>query len=166
MYNRDRIAIFGTTRTITTDVYGEEIRKRCPEAELFQLACPKLAKAIERDGDDALLEEMVATYVAELLDMLKGEPLNQAILGCTHYPLVEHHFKKYLPVHTRILSQPKIVADSLDYYLRHHPHYLKGDDNCDAKTAGGSILLTTSLDALPTSAALADYRLGLEFSEI
>ena len=57
MYNRDRIAIFGTTRTITTDVYGEEIRKRCPEAELFQLACPALAKSIERDGDDKVLEE-------------------------------------------------------------------------------------------------------------
>jgi len=162
MYNRDRIAIFGTTRTITTDVYGDEIRKRCPEVELFQLACPKLAQSIERDGEQSRLEEMVKTYVDEMLTMLNGEPLHQAILGCTHYPLVEHHFRKYLPVHTRILSQPRIVADSLDYYLRHHPGYLGPAKAMEED----SILLTTSIDALPRSAALAEYRGRLVFREV
>ena len=162
MYNRDRIAIFGTTRTITTDVYGDEIRKRCPEVELFQLACPKLAQSIERDGDDDLLEGMVKNYVDEMLAKLDGAPLHQAILGCTHYPLVEHHFRKYLPGHTRILSQPKIVADSLDYYLRHHPEYL-GPPRAMEES---SVLLTTSIDALPRSAALAAYRGELVFREV
>ena len=105
---------------------------------------------------------MVARYVGELLGTLEGGALHQAILGCTHYPLVEHYFAKYLPSHTRILSQPQIVADSLDYYLRHHPEYLPACSSGDGK----SVLLTTSLDALPTSAALTDYRCGLEFVEV
>ena len=162
MYNRDRIAIFGTTRTITTDVYGEEIRKRCPEAELFQLACPELAKSIERDVDDALLEEMVATYVRELVAKLDGAPLHQAILGCTHYPLVEHYFAKYLPAHTRILSQPEIVANSLEFYLGSHPQFLSDDKSDRAQ----SLLLTTGVDALPTSDRLATFKRGLVFHEV
>ena len=46
-YNTDLIAVFGTTRTITSDVYPEEIRKRCPRVTVVQQVCSQLAGAIE-----------------------------------------------------------------------------------------------------------------------
>ena len=162
MYNRDRIAIFGTTRTVTTDVYGEEIRKRCPEARVFQTACPELAGAIERGADDAVLDRLVGGYASELLFMLDGEAPHQAILGCTHYPLVEHLFRTHLPDQTRILSQPDIVADSLEHYLRRHPDYVLGKKNGGER----SILLTTDLDAVPLSDAMALYKAGLSYRHV
>jgi glutamate racemase len=54
-------------------------------------------------------------------------PPHRAILGCTHFPLVEHLFRRHLPPFTRILSQPEVVADSLEDYLARHPHYIAGD---------------------------------------
>ena len=44
-YNTDLIAVFGTTRTITSDVYPEEIRKRCPKVTVVQQICAELAGA-------------------------------------------------------------------------------------------------------------------------
>jgi glutamate racemase len=44
-------------------------------------------------------------------------------LGCTHYPLVEPLFRRHLPPFTRLLSQPEVVADSLEDYLNRHPRF-------------------------------------------
>src|SRR3569832_1471759 len=46
-YNTDTIAVFGTTRTITSGVYPEEIHKRCPKVTIVQQICSELAGAIE-----------------------------------------------------------------------------------------------------------------------
>ena len=125
-YNTDTIAVFGTTRTIASDVFREEIRKRCPRVEVVQQICAHLAGAIEEEADEAELDGLVRLGVQSALEQADGRPPHRAILGCTHFPLVEHLFKKYLPETTRILSQPEIVADSLEDYLARKPHYLDG----------------------------------------
>ncbi len=121
-YNTDTIAIFGTRRTISSNVYAEEISKRCPKVKVVQQPCPELAGAIEAGRPESDLDAMVGDYVNELLDRTGGVP-HQAILGCTHYPLVEHLFVQRLPASTRLLSQPEVVADSFEDYLARHPGY-------------------------------------------
>ena len=59
-----------------------------------------------------------------LLAQTAGAPPHRAILGCTHFPLVEPLFRRHLPPFTRLLSQPEVVADSLEDYLTRHPHYV------------------------------------------
>ena len=162
MYNRDLIAIFGTSLTVATDVYREEIAKRCPEAQVFQIACPELAGAIEQGAEDAALDALVSTYTSKLLKTLNGEAPHQAILGCTHYPLVEHLFEAHLPSQTRILSQPDIVADSLEHYLARHGEYLSGIKNGVAR----SMLLTTDLEIVPVNDAMALYKDGLSYIHV
>jgi glutamate racemase len=122
-YNTDLIGVFGTTRTITSHVYPEEIRKRCPKVTVVQQTCPGLAGAIERGAPDEDLDALVAESVSGLLERTGGMPPHRAILGCTHYPLVEHLFRRHLPPFTRLLSQPEVVADSLEDYLLRHPRY-------------------------------------------
>src|SRR5579871_2072327 len=46
-----RIAIFATRRTVESDCYPIEIRKRRPEIEVVQQACPELAGSIEGGVD-------------------------------------------------------------------------------------------------------------------
>ena len=123
-YNDDTIAVFGTRRTIASGVYPEEIRKRCPKVRVIQQACPDLAGAIEDGTPESMLEPMIAHYVGLMLEANAGLPPHRAILGCTHYPLVEPIFRKALSPVTRLLSQPAIVADSLEDYLDRHPRYL------------------------------------------
>ena len=136
-YNTDLVAVFGTTRTIASHAYPEEIRKRCPQVMVAQQTCSELAGAIERGAPEAELDRFVRTCVGALLDQTAGTPPHRAILGCTHYPLVEHLFRRHLPPFTRLLTQPKVVADSLEDYLARHPHYVEGSPGAPP------ILLTT-----------------------
>jgi len=125
-FNTDTIAVFGTMRTITSGVYAEEIRKRCPKVTVVQQICSKLAGAIEEKHPEQELDLLVQDGIRSLMSETGGLPPHRAILGCTHFPLVEHLFRKYLPPSTRILSQPEVVADSFEDYLARRPQYLAG----------------------------------------
>jgi glutamate racemase len=125
-YNTDLVAVFGTTRTIASGVYPEEIRKRCPKVEVVQQVCADLAGAIERDAGEHELDRLVKNGVDGLMAQTGGAPPHRAILGCTHFPLVEHLFRRHLPAFTRMLSQPIVVADSFEDYLTRRPQYMAG----------------------------------------
>jgi glutamate racemase len=139
-YNTDTIAVFGTTRTIASHAYPEEIRKRCPKVTVVQQACADLVGAIERGMPAAAIEALVERAVAMLLAQTEGVPPHRAILGCTHFPLVEPLFRRHLPAFTRLLSQPDVVADSLEDYLVRHPRF-RADAGQEASPAPA--LLTT-----------------------
>ncbi len=123
-YNTDLVAVFGTTRTVASGVYPEEIRKRCPKVEVVQQVCAQLASAIEAEAPDAELDALVHEAVDGVLAQTGGAPPHRAILGCTHFPLVEPLFRRHLPPFTRMLSQPVVVADSFEDYLARRPHYV------------------------------------------
>jgi glutamate racemase len=122
--NTDVVAVFGTTRTIASHAYPEEIRKRCPKVTVVQQICAGLVGAIERAAPEPELDELVTGSVRSLLAQTAGAPPHRAILGCTHFPLVEAIFRRHLPPFTRLLSQPEVVADSLEDYLGRHPRYV------------------------------------------
>lgn len=149
-YNTDIIAVFGTRRTISSGVYVEEISKRCPKVTILQQACAELAGAIEQGRPESELDMLVKGYVGELLTNADGRTPHQAILGCTHYPLVEHLFVRHLPPSTRLLSQPEVVADSLEDYLARRPAY--GLDI--AKDYTPSLLTTGNPDEIARSLRL------------
>ncbi len=139
--NTDLIAIFGTTRTISSNVYPEEILKRCPRARVAQQTCAELAGAIETGAPEEELDAIVARDVAKLLRSTGGTAPDRAILGCTHFPLVEPLFRRHLPAGTRLLSQPEIVADSLEDYLARHPRLATCSEGprLDLRTSGNPV---------------------------
>jgi glutamate racemase len=159
-HNREVIAVFGTTRTIESGVYAEEIRKRCPRVRVVQQACSGLAAAIERAHPQAKIDAIVAEGVAALLEQLAAAPgsgrargplqPDRAILGCTHFSLVEKLFADNLPAGVRILSQPEVVADSLEDYLARHPEYAAPADP-DARLR---LLTTGDPDAVSRTAEI------------
>ena len=143
-YNADLIAVFGTTRTITSGVYPQEIGKRCPRVKVVQQACPDLAGAIEAGASEAELDSHVQVGVEALMAQTHGMPPHRVILGFTHYPLVEHLFRRHLQPLSRILSQPDLVADSLEDYLDRHPGYRTRGQGLGLMTTGepGSVSAT------------------------
>ena len=144
-YNTDTIAVFGTTRTVTSGVYPDEILKRCPKVTVVQQICSELAGAIEDKRPEIELEALVEQACTALLAQTGNIPPHRAILGCTHFPLVEHLFRRHLPPFTRILSQPEVVADSFEDYLVRRSHYLEGNE-------GGRLTLLTTGDAADVNA--------------
>ena len=101
----------------------------------MQQICSRLAGAIEDEAPETELERLVEEGVRGVWSRPTDAPPHRAILGCTHFPLVEHLFRRHLPPFTRILSQPEVVADSFEDYLARRPHYLEGDRGHSAHTA-------------------------------
>jgi glutamate racemase len=137
------IAIFATSRTVETECYPIEIRKRRPDIQVIQQACPELAGSIERGLPRDELRALVDRYVTELLAGFDAPP-ECVILGCTHYPLVHDLFAAALPPGVRMIHQPDATARALKAYLDRHPEY-------DASHAGRHRYLSTgfSAEALP-----------------
>lgn len=117
----ETLGVFATRATVASGAYVHEVQKRAPRLRVFQQACADLAGQIEAGADDAVLSAMVTRYVGEMQAQLDGAVLDSVVLGCTHYPLVEHLFRAALPENTRIVSQPLRTADSLTAYLFRHP---------------------------------------------
>jgi glutamate racemase len=137
------IAVFATRRTVETDCYPTEIRKRRADIRVVQQACPDLAGSIERGLARRDLHALVDRYVSELLQKLGSAP-ECVILGCTHYPLVADLFAAALPPGVRMIHQPEATARALRAYLDRHPEY-------DNSQAGRRKFLSTgfSAEALP-----------------
>jgi glutamate racemase len=146
-YNTDTIAVFGTTRTIASNVYVEEIGKRCPKVTVVPVACPGLVDAIEHADRAEAIESLVEHACAAARDAVAPAAPDFAILGCTHFPLIRDVFVAHLPPRTRVLSQPDIVADSLEDYLARHPEYATRDPQRPL------LRLLTSGDPLAVAAA-------------
>jgi glutamate racemase len=116
----ETVAVFATKATVESGFYPAEIGLRAPNIAVVQQACPELAGMIEADAPEAALRATVERHVGLLLATL-GKAPDKAVLGCTHFPLVESWFRAALPPETQILSQPARVAASLVAYLFRHP---------------------------------------------
>ncbi|HCS23606.1 MAG TPA: aspartate/glutamate racemase family protein [Alphaproteobacteria bacterium] len=120
------IAVFATARTVATKTYPFEIRKRRPDINVVQQACPALAGAIEAGAPREKLHALVAEYTNTLMAQLGGRAPESVILGCTHYPLVADIFAECLPAGMPIIHQPETTAAALVTYLQRHPEYKVG----------------------------------------
>lgn len=114
------VAVFATQATVESGFYPREIALRAPNIGVTQQACPDLAGMIEAGAAESDLGAAVARHVAALLKRL-GKAPDKAVLGCTHFPLVEGLFRNALPAETLILSQPARVAAAMVAYLFRHP---------------------------------------------
>lgn len=130
---QDRILLFATKKTVASGAYREEVAKRAPNVQLVQKACPGLVDAIEGGAGDRPLKGLIQGYVEEI----STHNATAGVLGCTHFPLVEAHFRDALPDTIQILSQPTIVAAALRGYLDSHPEYRqRGSGNITLLTSG------------------------------
>ena len=112
------VALFATPATVSSRAFQRELAFRAIGVDVEAQACGGVVDAIE-DGDMILAEALVRSHVDALLRKMP-EP-QAAVLGCTHYPLVQDVFQQALGPGVTVLSQPSLVADSLADYLGRHP---------------------------------------------
>ncbi len=115
------VALFATPATVASRAFQRELAFRAIGVDVEAQACGGVVDAIE-EGDMILAEALVRSHV-EALKRKMPRP-EAAILGCTHYPLLEDVFREALGPQVRVISQPEIVAASLEDYLNRHPHML------------------------------------------
>ncbi|MFT5600153.1 MAG: glutamate racemase [Flavobacteriales bacterium] len=114
------IGVLGTSGTVNSESYVIEIEKQCPEARVFQEACPVWVPLIENNQFDNIGGDYFVKHHLESL-LNQSKDIDTIILGCTHYPILLPQIKKHLPAHIKVLSQGDIVANSLKEYLKRHP---------------------------------------------
>ncbi|WP_299671034.1 aspartate/glutamate racemase family protein [uncultured Roseobacter sp.] len=126
------VALFATPATVASRAFQRELAFRAIGVDVEAQACGGVVDAIE-DGDMILAEALVRSHV-EALQRKMPEP-DAAILGCTHYPLMQTSFQNALGENVRVFSQASLVADSLADYLDRHPD-MRGTGARDFLTTG------------------------------
>ncbi|MEL7163886.1 MAG: aspartate/glutamate racemase family protein [Pseudomonadota bacterium] len=125
------VALFATPATVASRAFQRELAFRAIGVDVEAQACGGVVDAIE-DGDMILADALVRSHVDALKrKMPKPEA---AILGCTHYPLMQAEFQDALGADVKVFSQAGLVGESLADYLDRHP---------DKIGAGASAYLTT-----------------------
>lgn len=112
------VALFATPATVMSRAFQRELAFRAIGVDVEAQACGGVVDAIE-EGDFILAEALVRSHVEALKRKMPAP--GAAILGCTHYPLLEAAFQNALGPEVKVYSQPQLVADSLADYLGRHP---------------------------------------------
>ncbi len=112
------VALFATPATVSSRAFQRELAFRAIGVDVEAQPCGGVVDAIEQ-GDMILAEALVQSHV-DALKRKMPDP-EAAILGCTHYPLMQEIFQEALGPEVSVYSQANLVAESLSDYLQRHP---------------------------------------------
>ena len=146
------VALFATPATVSSRAFQRELAFRAIGVDVEAQPCGGVVDAIE-DGDEILAEALVRSH-AEALKRRMPNP-QAAILGSTHYPLMESAFQAALGPDVKVYSQAQLVAESLEDYLNRHPE-MRGSGEA-------SVFLTTGDPARVSDKATQFLRRQLSF---
>ena len=91
-----KIAVFATEFTIRQGLYGKLLGRLSPETEVLGFPSHTLATLIDEGRfDDSATEAEVITLLSALRE--SHPDVKHAVLGCTHYVIVEELFEKSAP---------------------------------------------------------------------
>ena len=146
------VALFATPATVASRAFQRELAFRAVGVDVEGQACGGVVDAIE-DGDLILAEALVRSHV-EALRRKMPEP-DAAILGCTHYPLMQAVFQDALGPDVKVFSQASLVAEALADYLTRRPQMIgPGQD---------SLFLTTGNPKTVSNRATQFLRRKIDF---
>lgn len=105
------IGVIGTRTTVGSGAYTRSIQALDANAQVISLATPLLVPLIEEGWKDTPVMQMVlATY----LTPKHFSAVDSLVLGCTHYPLVEHliqaHLDATFPQPVQVINSASAVA--------------------------------------------------------
>lgn len=114
------VGVLGTVGTIQSGSYLIETEKSFPSLVVAQEACPEWVSLVEKNQTHSKeADELVKIHIDNILQ--QDKEIDTLLLACTHYPLLLDTIKKHTPETIAIISQGKIIADSLFQYLQKHP---------------------------------------------
>jgi glutamate racemase len=127
------VALFATPATVASRAFQRELAYRAVGVDVEAQPCGGVVDAIEQ-GDEMLAEALVRSHV-EALKRRMPHP-QAAILGCTHYPLMQAAFQSALGEGVKVFSQANLVAESLADYLARRPEFLGTGQQAKFLTSG------------------------------
>jgi glutamate racemase len=102
-----RIGVIGTQATIASNAYARIIHETNPDLKVFSLACPLFVPLAEEGYIDKEATYLIARdYLQTMLDV----DIDTLILGCTHYPLLEHVIAEVMGDKVTLVSSGRETA--------------------------------------------------------
>lgn len=132
---RNRIVVLATEGTVKSGAYERAILSLDTKAKIIPLACPTFVPLVESGEFEG---QFAFDLVAEGLKPLKNESFDTVILGCTHYPMIQHHIEKVVGPDITVLSSAEETAKEVNELLTaqqllrnetnkpHHVFYVTG----------------------------------------
>ncbi|MCD4694314.1 glutamate racemase [bacterium] len=112
-----KIGVIGTNATINSGVYAKELKKINTGLEIYSRACPLLVPLVEEGWIKRKETKMILKYY---LRGLKEKKIDNLILACTHYPLLQKQISQIMGKQIKILDTSKIISEKLSTYLKKH----------------------------------------------
>ena len=134
----ERVALFATPATVSSRAFQRELAYRAIGVDVESQPCVGLVDAIE-NGDVLLAEATARGHVEALLRRMPSPQV--AVLGCTHYPFVEHVFRDALG-DVPIYNQSALVAESLADYLMRRPEWAGEASSAKFLTTGDPVFIS------------------------
>ncbi len=110
----NKVGVIGTTGTIKSNSYKNTFKKINPSVEVYSNDCPLFVPLVEEGWiDHSVTYQIAHEYLKELIKT----DIDSLILGCTHYPLLEHVIRKILPNSVQIINSSTEVAREIEKVL-------------------------------------------------
>ncbi|MDE7381149.1 MAG: glutamate racemase [Muribaculaceae bacterium] len=116
----DHVGVLATPGTVKSHSYLIESAKLFPNIVVTEKACPMWVPIVENgEAENPGADYFVNKYLSEILS---SDPnIDTLLLGCTHYPILINKIRQFIPKDVKIVTQGKIVSESLKDYLLRHP---------------------------------------------
>lgn len=110
-----RIAVLGTKGTIASSAYQKAIHELLPSAEVISIACPLLAPLVEEGLYNHPATRLI---LEEYLSLLKKDPVDTLLLGCTHYPPLKGLIQEIVGKGVEIVDSANTCAEKVAEILQ------------------------------------------------
>ncbi|OON98900.1 MAG: glutamate racemase [Epulopiscium sp. Nele67-Bin004] len=89
----NRVGVIGTEATISSRRYPELLLQNNSQVNVYDKACPLFVPLVE---DGWINTEVTYLVISEYLATLVSKKIDTLILGCTHYPILQHEISQVL----------------------------------------------------------------------
>ena len=144
--NINSVGLIATMFTVKMGRYDAEIKRLRQDIEVYSQGSQNLAGYVDSGQLDS--PELIGE-VSSLAAKFNGLELKHIILGCTHYPIVEHVFKKAAPSYVYLNPAKSQAKESMQILCEKdlmNPQETKG--KCTVYTTGDASVCRDMLNIL------------------
>ncbi len=125
-----RIGVIATQATVKSQAYCQEMRRRSPTIDVWEVACPAFVPLIENDMiDSPEMMKVAREYLQPLID----KNIDTLVFGCTHYPHLRRVFEQILPAHVTYVNPAEATVREISRVLVQKE--LQSDNNWVGQTS-------------------------------
>ncbi len=107
---KKRVGIIGTKATIKSAAYEKSIHALDPGIEVFSRACPLFVPIAEEGLENDEIARLTARkYLSEFQEL----DIDTLVMGCTHYPILEHAIRSVMGTHINIVNAGRETAKEI-----------------------------------------------------